>query len=71
MTAPNADSVPLCYLSFARPPFDHTYHTYPIEHPDWAFCKACGEVLNIRGSELPEHIDRRWIAQNDRSGAGA
>jgi hypothetical protein len=49
---PNADYRTLCSLSFARPPRNHIR---PTDHPGWGICLACGEVLNVRGRELPEH----------------
>ena len=49
---PNAEYRTLCHLSFARPPQDHTR---PADHPGWGICVACGEVVNVRGREIPEH----------------
>lgn len=43
---------PLCHLSFAEYP---DQHTDPAEHDGWGVCRGCGEVVSIRGRYLPEH----------------
>lgn len=47
-----ADLIPLCPRSFASHPENHVL---PAEAEGWGICQTCGEVVNVRGTRIPEH----------------
>jgi hypothetical protein len=53
MTDPKDYTGRLCSRSFAS---HQTEHVDPIDVEGWGVCRGCGEVINMRGAYVPEHL---------------